>query len=78
MCFPSGSGAPRFAKRFQDIFETIYFAACEASCELAASQGPYETYEGAMGLRGNSMEWRQTIRLNRRISGNHCNSMNQM
>ena len=27
-----------------DIFETIYFAACEASCELAAQDGPYETF----------------------------------
>merc|ERR1719497_287955 len=25
-----------------DIFETIYYAACEASCELAAKEGPYE------------------------------------
>merc|ERR1712190_532989 len=31
----------------EDIFETIYFAACEASCELAARDGPYETYEGS-------------------------------
>eukprot|EP00438_Fugacium_kawagutii_P005444 Skav215013 [mRNA] locus=scaffold966:45413:52268:+ [translate_table: standard] len=30
----------------EEIFETIYFAACEASCDLAAEQGPYETYEG--------------------------------
>merc|ERR1719222_1093169 len=29
----------------EDIFETIYFAACEASCELAEKLGPYETYE---------------------------------
>merc|ERR1711959_573990 len=28
----------------EDIFETIYFAACEASCELAERLGPYETY----------------------------------
>merc|ERR1719361_2927267 len=30
----------------EDIFETVYFAACEASCELAACEGPYETYTG--------------------------------
>ena len=30
----------------EEIFETIYFAACEASCELAELQGPYETYPG--------------------------------
>merc|ERR1712137_1303028 len=35
-----------------DIFETIYFAACEASCELAASQGPYETYAGSPASKG--------------------------
>jgi ribonucleoside-diphosphate reductase subunit M1 len=29
------------------IFETIYFAALEASCELAAESGPYETYPGS-------------------------------
>ena len=36
----------------QDIFETIYFAACEASCELAEVQGPYETYEGSPASQG--------------------------
>merc|ERR1711948_6834 len=35
-----------------DIFETIYLAACEASCELAASQGPYETYAGSPASKG--------------------------
>ncbi|CAJ1383694.1 unnamed protein product [Effrenium voratum] len=41
------------AKRLnQDIFETIYFAACEASCELAEVQGPYETYEGSPASQG--------------------------
>merc|ERR1712176_1026861 len=35
-----------------DIFETIYFAACEASCELAASQGSYETFAGSPASRG--------------------------
>merc|ERR1719215_2251718 len=36
----------------EDIFETIYFAACEASCELAASEGPYETYAGCPASKG--------------------------
>merc|ERR1712190_241904 len=36
----------------EDIFETIYFAACEASCELAARDGPYETYEGSPASKG--------------------------
>merc|ERR1712151_1041379 len=31
----------------EDIFETIYYAACEASCELAARDGAYETYSGS-------------------------------
>jgi len=30
-----------------DIFETIYFAALKASCELARRFGPYETYAGS-------------------------------
>merc|ERR1712013_120637 len=28
----------------EDIFETIYFAACEASCELSERLGPYATF----------------------------------
>merc|ERR1712190_675714 len=36
----------------EDIFETMYFAACEASCELAARDGAYETYEGSPASRG--------------------------
>lgn len=31
----------------KDIFETIYFAALTASCELAQLHGPYETYAGS-------------------------------
>merc|ERR1719330_298082 len=36
----------------EDIFETIYFAACEASCELAERHGTYETYEGSPASTG--------------------------
>merc|ERR1711957_472501 len=36
----------------EDIFETIYFAACEASCELAEREGAYETYEGSPASKG--------------------------
>mgnify|MGYP002803533650 FL=1 len=36
----------------EDIFETIYFAACEASCELAEKLGPYETYAGSPVSQG--------------------------
>jgi len=31
----------------RDIFETIYYSALKASCELAQLHGPYETYEGS-------------------------------
>ncbi|CCJ29155.1 unnamed protein product [Pneumocystis jirovecii] len=34
------------------IFETIYHAALEASCELAQEEGPYETYEGSPASQG--------------------------
>merc|ERR1712013_944728 len=36
----------------EDIFETIYFAACEASCELAAQDGPYATFADSPASRG--------------------------
>ncbi len=31
----------------KQIFETIYYGAVEASCELAELNGPYETYKGS-------------------------------
>nr|BDT62639.1 MAG: wsv172-like protein [Metapenaeus ensis nimavirus] len=34
------------------IFEAIYFAALEASCELAEKHGPYEYYEGSPISKG--------------------------
>ena len=34
------------------IFETIYYGAMEASCELAEKLGPYETYEGSPVSKG--------------------------
>jgi ribonucleoside-diphosphate reductase alpha subunit len=36
----------------EDIFETMYFAACEASCELAERDGAYETYQGSPMSQG--------------------------
>jgi len=36
----------------KDIFETIYFGACEASMELAEAEGPYETYPGSPVSQG--------------------------
>lgn len=35
-----------------DIYETIYFAALNASCDLAKKQGTYETYEGSPASEG--------------------------
>merc|ERR1712127_680085 len=35
-----------------DIFETIYFAACEASCDLSTLEGPYETFDGSPASKG--------------------------
>merc|ERR1712159_49507 len=36
----------------KQIFETIYYGAVEASCELAQEHGPYETYQGSPMSRG--------------------------
>eukprot|EP00405_Crypthecodinium_cohnii_P026775 CAMPEP_0206497314 /NCGR_PEP_ID=MMETSP0324_2-20121206/50097_1 /ASSEMBLY_ACC=CAM_ASM_000836 /TAXON_ID=2866 /ORGANISM="Crypthecodinium cohnii, Strain Seligo" /LENGTH=793 /DNA_ID=CAMNT_0053982831 /DNA_START=65 /DNA_END=2446 /DNA_ORIENTATION=+ len=36
----------------EDIFETIYFAACEASAELAEVEGPYESFKGSPASEG--------------------------
>lgn len=36
----------------QQIFETIYYGALEASCELAEKYGPYETYPGCPVSKG--------------------------
>jgi ribonucleoside-diphosphate reductase alpha subunit len=41
------------AKRLnEDIFETIYYASVEASCELAERDGPYETFPGSPASQG--------------------------
>merc|ERR1711865_347144 len=44
--------SPEAKKLNEDIFETMYFAACEASCELAARDGSYETYAGSPVSQG--------------------------
>lgn len=36
----------------QQIFETIYYGALEASCELAQREGVYSTYEGSPASQG--------------------------
>merc|ERR1712166_826621 len=50
MRFPFESDSAR--RLNEDIFETIYFAACEASCELARLEGPYETFAGSPASKG--------------------------
>jgi len=37
------------------IFETLYYGALEASCELAAEKGTYETYQGSPVSKGVSL-----------------------
>ena len=44
--------SPEARELNRDIFETIYFAAVSASCELAEVEGTYETYEGSPASRG--------------------------
>ena len=36
----------------KDIFETLYYAACCASKDLAIDEGPYETFEGSPASKG--------------------------
>ena len=36
----------------KQIFETIYYGAMEASCEIAQEEGPYETYAGSPVSKG--------------------------
>jgi len=44
--------SPEAAKLNRDIFETIYYAACETSMELAKEVGPYETFQGSPASQG--------------------------
>merc|ERR1719229_999621 len=44
--------SPEASRLNEDIFETIYFAACEASCELAEKEGPYSTFAGSPASEG--------------------------
>lgn len=39
--------SPEAMKLNVEIFETMYYAAVETSCELAEKYGPYSTYEGS-------------------------------
>ncbi|WJX53653.1 ribonucleotide-diphosphate reductase subunit rnr1 [Trifolium repens] len=44
--------SPEAQQLNKDIFETIYYHALKASCELAAKEGPYETYIGSPIRKG--------------------------
>ncbi|KAI8799129.1 ribonucleoside-diphosphate reductase large subunit [Biomphalaria glabrata] len=44
--------SPEAKQLNKEIFETIYFAALDASCELAEKYGPYETYPGSPVSKG--------------------------
>lgn len=50
MHLPFGCDASR--KLNKDIFETIYFAALKASCDLAEEEGAYSTFEGSPASKG--------------------------
>jgi len=50
MRFPFES--PEAQQLNKDIFETIYYAALDASCELAEKLGTYETYPGCPVSKG--------------------------
>ncbi len=66
MKYPFDSNEARQLNK--DIFETIYYAAMEASMELSKKEGPYETYKGSpvsksifqfdmWGITPNSNRW---------------------
>jgi len=44
--------SPEARQLNKEIFETMYFAACEASMELAQKLGPYETFSGSPASEG--------------------------
>jgi ribonucleotide reductase alpha subunit len=43
---------PAAADLNRRIFAHMYYAACEASCDLAAKEGPYETWQGSPAQKG--------------------------
>lgn len=44
--------SPEAARLNKDIFETIYYAACETSMQVAKEQGPYLTFPGSPASEG--------------------------
>ncbi len=47
-----GFTSPAAKKLNQEIAETMYYAALTTSCDLAARDGPYETYQGSPASQG--------------------------
>lgn len=45
--------SPEAQRLNRDIFETMYFAALSASCDLAEKDGPYDTFKGSPASEGN-------------------------
>lgn len=43
---------PEAQKLNEEIFETIYFAGLESSCDIASVDGPYETFPGSPASQG--------------------------
>ena len=50
MRFPFDSEEARQLNK--DVFETMYYAACTASKDMAKEEGPYETFEGSPASQG--------------------------
>ena len=44
--------SPEAMQLNKQIFETIYYAALKASCQLAKEKGKYDTYEGSPVSQG--------------------------
>lgn len=44
--------SPEAQQLNKEIFENMYYAALDASCELAEKFGPYETYAGSPVSKG--------------------------
>ncbi|EPY25020.1 ribonucleoside-diphosphate reductase subunit M1 [Strigomonas culicis] len=44
--------SPEAQRLNEDIFETIYYGAVESSVDLAAVEGPYETFQGSPASKG--------------------------
>ena len=44
--------SPEAQQLNKDIFETMYYAALKASCEIAKEKGAYSSYEGSPVSKG--------------------------